>query len=235
MMTLATTRTSVSEVRPCSSAVQSLYGHHLLLCWPLVACGCVKGAISSVGEEPQEDVPVPQRLSSGTSVAAAVVAAQPATLKQPAQQDDFAADDLYGDIHDGLANADSSTAATAALQPVQLAHQQQQQQPAKPQQPQATLQQPSSLPPPVALPMQRDGSNGAGASSVVFVGNLQWWTTDAELEAACAEFGPVSAVQFTEDKSSGRSKGYARVHFSDATAAEQCKAGLSGCVCHAEF
>ena len=152
-------------------------------------------------------------------------------MKQPAQQDDFAADELYGDIHDGLANADNGTAATAALQPVQLAHQQQQQQPAKPQQPQAALQQPSRPPPPVALPMQRDGSNGATTSSVVFVGNLQWWTTDAELEAACAEFGPVSAVQFTEDKASGRSKGYARVHFSDATAAEQCKAGLSGWVC----
>jgi cleavage and polyadenylation specificity factor subunit 6/7 len=186
------------------------------------------------GEEPQEDVPVPQQLGGGTSIAAAVEAAQPAVLEQPAQQDDFAADELYGDINDGLPNADGSTAATAAS-PIQLAQQQQRKQPAKPQQPQAALQQPSRPPPPVALPVQRDGSNGASASSVVFVGNLQWWTTDAELEAACAEFGPVSAVQFTEDKASGRSKGYARVHFSDATAAEQCKAGLSGWVCHSDM
>jgi RNA recognition motif. (a.k.a. RRM, RBD, or RNP domain) len=235
MMTLATMRTSVSEVRMqhCRNATACPPCAALLASDSLLMLARVPSVI--VGEELQESAPVSQQLSSGPSIAAAAEAAQPAALKQPTQQDDFAADDLYGDIHDGLANADSGTAATAAAQPVQLAHQQQPQQPAKPQQSPAALQQPSRPPPPVALPMQRDGSNGASASSVVFVGNLQWWTTDAELEAACAEFGPVSAVQFTEDKASGRSKGYARVHFSDATAAEQCKAGLSGWVRHSEI
>jgi cleavage and polyadenylation specificity factor subunit 6/7 len=156
----------------------------------------------------------------------------PAAPKQQAQQDDFGADELYGDIHDGLPKVENGAQVAHAPkpQPGPQAHQQQQplQQPAQAQQPQAAAQQPGRPPPSVALPMQREGSSGAGASSVVFVGNLQWWTTDAELEAACAEFGPVSAVQFTEDKSNGRSKGYARVHFSDATAAERCKAGLSG-------
>lgn len=75
-----------------------------------------------------------------------------------------------------------------------------------------------------AEPPSADASTG----SAVFIGNLQWWTTDAEVEGACAAFGHVTSVQFTEDKSNGRSKGYARVHFSDAGAANLCKTGLNG-------
>lgn len=160
--------------------------------------------------------------------AAAAEAAKPAQpMPAAAQQDDFGADELYGDIHDALPKAEGGAAAAGSTS--QQQSQQRQQLAAVKSQPQpAAAQQPSKSAPPAALPLQHDGSGG-GASSVVFVGNLQWWTTDAELEAACADFGPVSAVQFTEEKSNGRSKGYARVHFADATAAARCKAGLSGC------
>ena len=57
---------------------------------------------------------------------------------------------------------------------------------------------------------------------------VQWWTTDADLENACVEFGTVAEVQFTEEKANGRSKGYARVHFAEPSAAEACKVSLNG-------
>ncbi len=80
----------------------------------------------------------------------------------------------------------------------------------------------NGVPPPEPPPQSSSGG------SAVFVGNLQWWTTDAEVEVACGEFGPVTSIEFTEDKSNGRSKGYARVHFSYDKAAALCKAGLNG-------
>ncbi len=44
------------------------------------------------------------------------------------------------------------------------------------------------------MPPPEPPSSTSGGSAV-FVGNLQWWTTDAELEAACGEYGPVVSVQ----------------------------------------
>ena len=62
----------------------------------------------------------------------------------------------------------------------------------------------------------------------MYVGQLQWWTTDAELETACSEYGHVEEVKMFEDRANGKSKGYALVKFTDSASAHACKAGLNG-------
>jgi len=60
------------------------------------------------------------------------------------------------------------------------------------------------------------------------VGNLHWWTTDAELETALSEYGKVKDMKFFEEKASGKSKGFCQVEFYDHTAVYKCKAGMHG-------
>jgi RNA recognition motif-containing protein len=72
------------------------------------------------------------------------------------------------------------------------------------------------------------GSHGEG--SAVFVSNLQWWTTDVELEALCAAYGHVVSIRFLDDKACGKSRGMAVVEFAGSDAATACIAGLAGCV-----
>ena len=74
----------------------------------------------------------------------------------------------------------------------------------------------------------RTGTGGGGGSVAVYVANLQWWTTDAEVESACAEFGRVAGLKFFEEKSNGKSKGYALVTFVDSADADACLQGLNG-------
>ena len=74
---------------------------------------------------------------------------------------------------------------------------------------------------------ERERAEGGG-SVAVYVANLQWWTTDAEVESACAEFGRVAGLQFFEEKSNGKSKGYALVTFVDSADADACLQGLNG-------
>ena len=54
---------------------------------------------------------------------------------------------------------------------------------------------------------QQQGEEGLA----VFVSNLQWWTTDAELEQLCAPYGAVAGIRFIEDKACGKSRGMAVV------------------------
>ncbi|CAM6088852.1 unnamed protein product [Calypogeia fissa] len=63
---------------------------------------------------------------------------------------------------------------------------------------------------------------------MLFVGELHWWTTDAELEAALSEYGRVKNLKFFEEKASGRSKGYCQVEFYEAGAARVCKEKMDG-------
>ncbi|KAL4422550.1 hypothetical protein ABPG75_008747 [Micractinium tetrahymenae] len=69
---------------------------------------------------------------------------------------------------------------------------------------------------------------GAPEGSAVFVSNLQWWTTDAELEQLCAAYGRVLSIRFIDDKSCGKSRGMAIVEYAEAGAADACIAGLNG-------
>lgn len=69
-------------------------------------------------------------------------------------------------------------------------------------------------------------------SAAVYIGNLQWWTTDAEMEALCARHGAVERIPFFEEKGSGKSKGYVLVTFATAKAAYECKQELDRCGNH---
>ncbi|KAF7815969.1 cleavage and polyadenylation specificity factor subunit CG7185-like [Senna tora] len=70
--------------------------------------------------------------------------------------------------------------------------------------------------------------SGGGGGTILFVGDLHWWTTDAELEAELCKYGPVKEVKFFDEKASGKSKGYCQVEFYDPSAASACKEGMDG-------
>lgn len=65
-------------------------------------------------------------------------------------------------------------------------------------------------------------------NTMLFVGELQWWTTDAELERALIQYGKVKEIKFFDERASGKSKGYCQVEFYDSAAAAACKEGMHG-------
>ncbi|GAB2279815.1 hypothetical protein Dimus_014454 [Dionaea muscipula] len=69
---------------------------------------------------------------------------------------------------------------------------------------------------------------GGGGSTILFVGDLHWWTTDVELKAVLVRYGMVKEVKFFDEKASGKSKGYCQVEFYDSAAATACKEGMNG-------
>ncbi|GAV68809.1 RRM_1 domain-containing protein [Cephalotus follicularis] len=69
---------------------------------------------------------------------------------------------------------------------------------------------------------------GGGGGTILFVGDLHWWTTDAELETELVKYGAVKEVKFFDEKASGKSKGYCQVEFYDPGAATTCKEGMNG-------
>ncbi|KAL7241129.1 hypothetical protein ACSBR2_006704 [Camellia fascicularis] len=64
--------------------------------------------------------------------------------------------------------------------------------------------------------------------TMLFVGELHWWTTDAELESVLSQYGRVKEIKFFDERASGKSKGYCQVEFYDSTAAAACKDGMNG-------
>ncbi|KAJ4889867.1 RNA-binding (RRM/RBD/RNP motifs) family protein [Raphanus sativus] len=67
-------------------------------------------------------------------------------------------------------------------------------------------------------------------NTMVFVGELQWWTTDAEVESVLSQYGRVKEIKFFDERVSGKSKGYCQVEFYDSAAAAACKEGMNGFV-----
>lgn len=65
-------------------------------------------------------------------------------------------------------------------------------------------------------------------NTMLFVGELHWWTTDAELESALTQYGKVKEIKFFDERASGKSKGYCQVEFYDPMAAAACKEGMNG-------
>ena len=63
---------------------------------------------------------------------------------------------------------------------------------------------------------------------MVYVGDLHWWTTYADIERICIEFGPLESITFFEDKGSGKSKGYVLVKFGNKEAANLCRQQMNG-------
>ncbi|AED96666.1 RNA-binding (RRM/RBD/RNP motifs) family protein [Arabidopsis thaliana] len=82
----------------------------------------------------------------------------------------------------------------------------------------------------IAMPGVVGGGTGGGGGggAFLFVGDLHWWTTDAELEAELCKYGAVKEVKFFDEKASGKSKGYCQVEFYDPVAASACKDALNG-------
>ena len=62
----------------------------------------------------------------------------------------------------------------------------------------------------------------------IYVGNLPYNVTDADLREAFAAFGDVSAVQLITDKFSGQSKGFGFVEMPNKSEADSAIASLNG-------
>jgi cold-inducible RNA-binding protein len=62
----------------------------------------------------------------------------------------------------------------------------------------------------------------------IFVGNLSYQTTQDELHAAFAAYGPVERVSIVTDRDSGQPRGFAFVEMTDRSAAETAIAQLNG-------
>lgn len=65
-------------------------------------------------------------------------------------------------------------------------------------------------------------------SKKLFVGGLDWNTTDASLGQAFAEFGSVSESKVIMDRETGRSRGFGFVTFEDHAAADAAVTGMDG-------
>ena len=61
-------------------------------------------------------------------------------------------------------------------------------------------------------------ARGNELSKKIYVGNLPWSTTEAELEQMFAEHGSVESVRIITDRETGRSRGFAFVEMSDGDA-----------------
>ena len=62
----------------------------------------------------------------------------------------------------------------------------------------------------------------------IFVGNLNWETTEDELEDLFAPYGTVQSVRIATDRETGRSRGFGFVEMPDASQAQEAIAGLNG-------
>ena len=62
----------------------------------------------------------------------------------------------------------------------------------------------------------------------IFVGNLSFQTTEADLTDMFAEVGQVESAQIITDRDTGRSKGFGFVQMSDDAAAEKAISLLNG-------
>eukprot|EP00252_Welwitschia_mirabilis_P022952 TRINITY_DN6372_c0_g1_i1.p1 TRINITY_DN6372_c0_g1~~TRINITY_DN6372_c0_g1_i1.p1 ORF type:complete len:589 (-),score=118.20 TRINITY_DN6372_c0_g1_i1:1054-2820(-) len=72
------------------------------------------------------------------------------------------------------------------------------------------------------------GRHNEGGTTMLFIGELHWWTTDAELEAELEKYGKVKELKFYDEKASGKSKGYCHAEFFEPSAAASCKHGMNG-------
>lgn len=62
----------------------------------------------------------------------------------------------------------------------------------------------------------------------LYIGNLNFDTTDEELERAFSEFGEVVSAVVVKDRVSGRSRGFGFVEFTEEQSAQDAKAAMNG-------
>ncbi len=62
----------------------------------------------------------------------------------------------------------------------------------------------------------------------IYIGNLNYDTTEDTLRALFAEFGEIESVKVITDRYTGRSKGFAFVEMATEQAAQEAISGLNG-------
>ena len=62
----------------------------------------------------------------------------------------------------------------------------------------------------------------------IYVGNLNYQTTEAELQEAFGAFGQISEVRLITDRYSGRSKGFAFIEMPDSSEGSAAIEALNG-------
>jgi len=65
-------------------------------------------------------------------------------------------------------------------------------------------------------------------SKKLYIGNIPFTSTEADLRAAFERHGEVSSVNVITDRESGRSRGFAFVEMDDASAADDAIRALDG-------
>lgn len=65
----------------------------------------------------------------------------------------------------------------------------------------------------------------------LFVGNLPWSFTSADLQALFAPYGAVQSAEVVNDRDTGRSRGFGFVEMSDNQAIQQAITALNGADC----
>ena len=66
----------------------------------------------------------------------------------------------------------------------------------------------------------------------IFVGNLSYQATQADLQAAFETYGSVERVNLITDRDTGQPRGFAFVEMSDADAAQRAISNLNGAELH---
>jgi len=62
----------------------------------------------------------------------------------------------------------------------------------------------------------------------LYVGNLNWQTTEADLQAAFEAFGQVTSVTIIKDKYTGQSRGFGFVEMAEESEGQAAIDGLNG-------
>ena len=78
------------------------------------------------------------------------------------------------------------------------------------------------------MPPSSGGEGSQQEYPAVFISNLQWWTTDVDIETECSQYGQVLHIRFIEDKSCGKSRGMAIVDLDSQDAVQRCIEGMNG-------
>ncbi|KAL6845840.1 hypothetical protein ACP4OV_024415 [Aristida adscensionis] len=194
--------------------------------------------------------------------AEAIAAVRDARLPTPSDDDDF--DDLYGDVNVGFlpllplspspAPASPPKTPSPGLSPSPPPPQPQLRGLAPEPQPEPELQPKPATPrhqpprpppapaprrymppPPPRAPRGDTSSSSPPRCTAVYVSELHWWTTDAEVETALAPYAAGAALQglhFYSDKYTGKSRGVCRANFLHRDAAAAAAAALHGRAFH---
>jgi RNA recognition motif-containing protein len=91
----------------------------------------------------------------------------------------------------------------------------------------ATPSIPDPLPPGVRR-RRISGSEGVRMSSNIYVGNLSFTTTTADLQSLFAPHGDITRAQVVTDRDTGRSRGFGFVEMASADAAKAAIETLNG-------